>query len=423
MKQLFESIKLQMRLTYQWILTKLGPKKSVEIDWPTPTPEEERDNAIKAYAEGLKENFNAQLETLLSDEDFLRFATESYQQRGIEDSIYLTEENIRNFYDELAEEYAKMFWYLSNVSGILPHKFSADNQDIINRDGKVPVNAYGLCYSNTEKGLTLEVKQSTVEAKAITFPFMDFTKFVFAPHILDVKKALVENTFGHIVEQLLEEIVSNAPEEILDTKQSHELDEHIIQMCEINIIANRIAMNSVRGAGNVIIVPSNQIEQLLTFFNEANSKGVPVTIEDHFKSLDFESEYLKYLFTVNGIKVFSSPLLKQKIETRKPDSDLNSVMLWAGSASTVASDAPTTIVIAELANWIPWKTISVDDLSASFLGHRYTWKDIKDKDVVLYKVRDTFSVVATDNEFGTCKTPHGRALLTQLRSLKENNND
>ena len=420
MKQLFKSIKLRAGLIGQWILTKLGRKKPVEVDRPIITPEEKRDNAVKDYAEGLKHNFASQLETLLSDEDFLRFVMDSYQQRGVQNSHHLTEEYIRIFYNDLAEEYSKMLWYLSNVSGVLLHEFNIDNQDMLNVDGKVPVNAYGLCFnetitSNNEKGLTLEIQQATVEAKAVTFPFMDFTKFAFAPHILDLKKALVENTFGHIVEQLLEELISNSPEEVLKKTERHDLDENIIQICEINIIANQIAMNSKRGAGNVMIVSPNDIEKLRSVLNEAGTKR----IEDHFNSLGFRSEYLQYEFTLgNGIRIFSSSLFQQKMEKLKPESDLNCAMLWAGGASATVSDAPTTISIVELANWIPWKTISADDLSSS-----YRWKDMKDAGVALYKVRDAYSVVATDNAFKTCMIPHGRALLTQLRSLKENSND
>jgi len=377
------------------------------------TPVEERDEYIEYVTKYLNKRFNDQFEKLKNDPEFEKFITKGNSVGSINGDRELTSvnlDNVKEFYENIAPQYAKMFYLFNSVTSVqIPDELSGTDEKV--------ANVYGLSMGKTSNGLQLAIKQHPVKLKGINYPFLDFTRFFYSTHILNVENATVNTSYMHYAWGFLStlfELAPSLPEE--DRERAENAFEEQWHCVGLNIIANTIARDSKRGAGNVLIISDKDVKDLkytMWKFHHRNARAEDTKSyremfikEEQYDIPDFEElMFLKYEFTANNMRVFSSSMfneIKSKTGyTSSDNDDVNAIMMYNGNrndAATMVGDGPTIMPIGEVCNWIPWKEIDAGEAYEHYSDHFFDKPDTDESifPITLYKVRDSFTVVDSD---------------------------
>jgi len=408
----------------EW-LTIYFAEKSKQAEYKTRTPEEIRDNYIASQAERIQETLLEQANRLSDDPKFLYFLERSAYVDGA-----VTVEDIKEFYKKISPQYAKVFYLFNQLVGV---QYTGASE--YEEDRKVPL--YALQYASNKlpgdkKALTLEVVKDELKLKGVNYPFLDFNKFFDMPHIVDVEKAVVNTSYMHYAWELMTQLFENAPNvtssEDENLQQCAEEESHPVA---INIMANRIAREARRGAGNVIIVSDKDLEDLKyslwNFENRSKSaKDVKsysefFTRENHIMNIpEFEQlGFLKYEFSFNSTyRVFSSSMFDE-IKRKTDNDDINMIMLYSGHGAGTSTDAALLMGVGEICNWIPWKEIDAEEIYNNYCD---TFRGLPEGETMqLYKIRDSFVIDYIRNHASACPqlSMTNRMVKFNLPLLKE----
>ena len=366
-----------------------------------PTPTELRDKQIAAWESSIKRNLQKQLEKLKNDKNFILFLEKTSMKKDV--GIQQVEE----FYNQIASQYAKMFFLFDNVCSVQYHEKFMNNQ---NGENEETMPVFNLCITKhtTDNTLSLEVLSQNLKLKKVNYPFLDFSKFFHMSHIIDVNKAIVHTSYMHYAWELFTQFFQTSS--ILTGKDANSVlgcGEKGIPEVGLNIIANTIARNSRRGAGNVVIVSNKDLEDLkyslweqkfrmISDASQVKSYDEIFEIEEHlFDIPDFEQlDFLKYEFTFQNIRFFSSSMMdsiKTKLleenEAENEAENINLIMLYNG----IRNDSALTMGIGEICNWVKWKKIDGDE-ALKYYTDSVRGSFEENQTLQLYKVRDTFAV-------------------------------
>lgn len=335
----------KLKTLYKKIWQRLLCKSTTYPSYPPTDPVTKRNDKIKEYETIINRKLNESIEKIKNNEDFQNFLnnTASVDSSSTTQSVIDWDEFIKAV-KNVPSYQAQLIWTINHIVG-------NQNVNIFNDDNPT---AYYLTYNydrdevsdeDNIKKMRLEVISEEATDKdyiSFTHNTYDIFKYYNKPLIMDISKAIVETNTRHYVYYILHELL-----DISINNQAEHAHHTAPTFITLNMVANDIARAARRGAGNYMVIDTNDVSDL--YINSKNNK-VDISKCNLFDDI-YQSEYFKYEFTLHGIiKVFSSNMFSD-ICKEKNLTNVNVLMGYNGDPSTSNVDTALAFIIDKYENW------------------------------------------------------------------------
>lgn len=338
-----------------------------EITFDTPDPIEIRDNAIEQYRKRLEYEILYNILTLRYDDDHFYNYMEFLKRYSLNSGMILTDtpdaekwDELMNVLSEQARKQADFFWTLNNVVPV--QLINIPNEEEDNKGLPDQIYYYSLEYNEADesigenrKAFSLEIVKNELTPNAKTLPFMPLFQYFDVPAVGNMADLGVKIANEHYVGDAITSMV-----DACDTVETIESDNKLLP--SILRASHGIAMDTMRGAGNFIIVDEVDIPWLSISIQETTTNAI--SRDEQYYGIH-EDSLLKYEFTINNqIRVFSSDIFSKITEGKGMN------MLIGYSGINGSTDSGTFLVPTSYFKWkdMPFQSNELRDAFTIYYG-------------------------------------------------------